>query len=231
MKEMYFSVDVECDGIVPSKNSMLSIGAVAINGMGDPVDEFYITLKELVNTYPDPVTEKFWKSFPEAYKKTRDFACDPYLAMVSFETWVKSKKAEKNVFVAYPAAFDFGFVNYYFLTLLGRNPFGFNVLDIRSFAMGITGNSFTDSAINKLPMEWQSDLPHTHVAIDDAKEQGQVFSALLKASKEANRLKRAVFHELEEIVDSGGVKNVQNTAALATKLRNWPGNRFQNRKT
>lgn len=222
MKEVYFSIDVEADGVVPGLNSMLSIGAVAIDQNGDPIDEFYITIKPIEGTNPNPATMQFWEGYPEAYKKATENAVDAITAMTEFELWVNSHGAKKNVFVGYPAAFDFGFINYYFMRFLGRNPFNFNVIDIRSFAMGVLGTDFSDSALSRLPDKWQSKLPHTHVAIDDAREQGETFSAILKAQKESDSVRRIAMHKMEEIVETGKIR-LDTAAALALRIRNFYG--------
>lgn len=220
MKELYFSVDVEADGIVPGPNSMLSIGAVAINEHGEFIDEHYVTLQELLGSSPSPSTTNFWRQFPDAYKRTREGAIDPYLAMSQFDKWVRSKKAEKNIFVAAPAAFDFTFIHYYFMVFLGKNPFAFNTIDIRTFAMGVLGTSFTDSALDKLPKEWQPTLPHTHVAIEDAREQGQIFSAVLRAQKEMAAAKKDAVHLLDTAIDSGSI-NVPGAISIGNRLRKY----------
>lgn len=63
-EEVYISVDVEASGPVPATNSMLSLGAVAVD---DPRQTFYIELK--------PVNGNF---VPDAMKivgrSLRDFA-------------------------------------------------------------------------------------------------------------------------------------------------------------
>lgn len=55
----------------------------------------------------------------------------------------------KIIFVAYPLAFDYPFVNYYLNKFAGRNPFGFAAIDIRSYAMGLRGRNYQQSGITK----------------------------------------------------------------------------------
>jgi DNA polymerase III alpha subunit (gram-positive type) len=222
MKELYFSCDVEADGPLPGKHSMLSIGAVAIDERGEALDEYYATLKEMPGTSPYPDTEHFWKAYPYAYDKARENPRDPELVMSEFSRWIKSFGAEKNVFVAHPAVFDYAFINHYFITFLGRNPFSFNVIDIRSMVAGLLGSGFTDSGMDSTPIEWRSRLPHTHVAIDDAKQQGELFSAVLKASRESDDIRKISMHKMEEIVETGRSR-IENAAALALKIRSFYG--------
>lgn len=219
MKELYISVDIEADGMIPGLNSMLSIGAVAINDKGRILDEYYVTLKELIDARASPATMDFWAKYPDAYKKTRDGAIDPYLAMIDFAKWIKSKDADKNIFVAYPAAFDFNYVHYYFMTMLGRDPFNYNVLDIRTYAMGVLGTSFDESSLNKLSKEYQSSLPHTHVAIEDARQQADVFIALLLAQAEHHTAKKDAFNILYDIASNKVTQ--EDCTSIADKLRKF----------
>jgi len=220
MRELYFSIDIECDGPIPARNSMISIGAVAINEKAEKIGEYSANLKPLEDCDPEISTTAFWKNYPEAYRKSTEGARDPIIIMKEFYDWVKSFKAEKNVFVAYPAGFDYQFINWYFMTLLGKNPFSFNILDIRSFAMGILGVSFGESSPDKLPLEWQSDLPHTHVAIEDARQQADIFIAAFKASKEADYLRA----ESAKILSDNEVPMIYRNQ-LAKQLSNFKGTR------
>ena len=87
--------------------------------------------------------------------------------------------AAKPVFVAWPVGFDFPFVSWYLTRFAGRNPFGFTALDMKSFAMARQGKPFRATTKSGLPERWQSDRPHTHVALDDALEQGEIFLNML----------------------------------------------------
>ena len=46
----------------------------------------------------------------------------------------------KPIAVAWPATFDFAFVNYYCHRFSAGNPLGFAALDIRSYANGLAGS-------------------------------------------------------------------------------------------
>jgi len=47
--------------------------------------------------------------------------------------------------------------------------------------MALLGTGYRDSSKRNMPEEWFDDLPHTHVALDDAIGQGALFCNMLKA--------------------------------------------------
>jgi hypothetical protein len=65
---------------------------------------------------------------------------------------------------------------YWFLT-----PFPIPALDIKSYAMAVLGTEYRESGKRNMPAEWFDKLPHTHVALDDAKGQGVLFCNILAA--------------------------------------------------
>jgi hypothetical protein len=84
--------------------------------------------------------------------------------------------------VGYPAGFDFTFIFWYLQKFTGASPFSWSALDMKTFAMALTGLPFKQAIKPRLPNEWlPADLPHTHVALDDAREQAQIFRAMLLA--------------------------------------------------
>jgi hypothetical protein len=72
------------------------------------------------------------------------------------------------------------FVAWYLLRYTGENPFGFAALDIKSYAMAVMGREFRRTVKQEMPADWFDDLPHTHVALDDAIEQGALFINILQ---------------------------------------------------
>ena len=54
----------------------------------------------------------------------------------------------------------------------GRSPFGWAALDIKTLGFALTGLPYRRTVKPALPAEWKDPLPHTHVALDDALEQG-----------------------------------------------------------
>jgi hypothetical protein len=185
MSELYFSVDIETDGPIPGESSMLSLGAVALDAAGTEHDSFSINFAPLVGATADENTMKWWASQPAAVVEAcRANPQDPAHAIARFKTWVETTSAThggaKPVFVGYPAGFDFMFVYWYLVKFTGSSPFSFSAVDIKTLAMSVLGCGYRDVSKRTLAPYLPKGLPHTHVAIDDAREQGQLFINLLK---------------------------------------------------
>ncbi len=186
MKELYVSTDIEADGKCPGLNSMLSFASVVFDGVSEePVAQFTANLELLRQATPDPDTEAFWAKNKKAYNATRENTLPATVAMRNYARWLKSLKG-KPVFVGYPAAFDSLFVFWYLHQFAGENPFGWQAIDIKSYAMAMLQIDFKNSVKSNYPKEWFSETKlHTHVAVDDAIEQGILFTRMLKANRKA----------------------------------------------
>jgi hypothetical protein len=177
---------------------MLSVGAVAYDDDGAVLGEYTANLKPLVGARPDPTTMAFWQDNAAAHRAATSNAQPAGAVLNDFREWTQSFGSGRRVFVAAPAAFDYMFVYWYFQHFQRRSPFRFDVIDLRSFAMGVLGRSYTDSAAHVVPLEWQSKRPHTHVALDDAREQGDLFVATLRAAREGQRIRTSTTALLEQ---------------------------------
>lgn len=178
--ETYISIDIEADGPIPGPYSMLSLGAAAFESGVDaekPFSTFTANLELLEGASQDHDTMLFWARNEKAYQATRVEPEDPGDAMDRFATWLE--KFRRPVFVGYPATYDFMFVYWYLIRFAGRCPAGFQGLDLKTYAMAILGTSFKESSKKRYPKEWfDPDIPHTHVALADAIEQGRMFAKM-----------------------------------------------------
>lgn len=177
--EVYISVDIETDGPIPGDNSMLSLGAAAFTADGEMVSTFYVNFKTLEGATPNADTMQWWLSNKEAYDATRENTQEPIEAIRAFMGWVGEQKG-KPVFVGYPAGFDFLFVYWYMMHFTGISPFSFSALDIKSYAMAMLKKGYRESTKKNMPARWFSEDKHTHIALDDAVEQGKLFCNMLK---------------------------------------------------
>lgn len=182
-KEVYISTDIETDGPIPGPHSMLSFGSVALDEHGNSLGEFEANLHLLEGASPHPKTEEFWKQNPVAFAATRTNLQSPKEAMKKYVQWIKSLPG-KPVFVAYPAGFDWNFFYWYLIRFTDDSPFSFSALDMKSFTMAVLGLGYRESTKRNMPKSWfDRSLSHTHVALDDAKEQGYTFLQMLRFSK------------------------------------------------
>jgi hypothetical protein len=81
---------------------------------------------------------------------------------------------------AYPAGYDFMFMYWYMIRFAGRSPFSFSALDIKTYAMAMLKLPYRETVKGNMPRRWFSDAKHSHVALDDAIEQGNLFIAMLQ---------------------------------------------------
>jgi len=161
---------------------MLSLGAVAVEKTKTgwvEHDEFSANFHKLPFSKEHPDTMKWWRGFPEAYNATRVNCEEPIHGMERFVDWVYNLPGRRVVFVAYPAGFDWPFVYYYMKEFATISPFGFSCLDMKSYAMAKLNVPFRGVSKRSMPKEWFTGLPeHTHVALDDAREQAALFQRM-----------------------------------------------------
>ena len=182
MSEIYISTDVETDGPIPGPHSMLSIGSAAYTADKQLVGTFSANLETLPGAAAHPRTAAWWATQPEAWAACRSNLEAPEAAMARYVAWIRSL-AGKPVFVAYPAGFDFLFVYWYLMRFVGESPFSHSALDIKSYAMAVLRTDYRDSTKRNMPRAWFDPLPHSHVALDDAIEQGALFCNMLRENR------------------------------------------------
>ncbi|MGO4260558.1 3'-5' exoribonuclease domain-containing protein [Lysobacter sp. TAB13] len=181
-KEIYVSTDIESDGPIPAANSMLSLGSAAFTADGELIATFSANLLELEGAAGDPKTLAWWAEQPQAWDAARVDARSPSDVMTQYLAWLKDLPG-KPVFVAYPAGFDFSFVYWYLIRFTGESPFSHSALDMKTLAMAVLDLPYRDTSKRAMPRHWFSDDPHTHIALDDAIEQGRLFCKMLAQLK------------------------------------------------
>lgn len=178
LHEIYVSTDVEADGPIPGPHSMLSFASAAYRSDKTLLGTFTANLHTLPGATGHPDTMRWWLTQQDAWVAARTNLEDPAEAMMRYAKWLKELPG-KPVFVGYPAAFDFVFVYWYLVHFTGESPFSFSALDIKTYAMALMRSPFHDTVKRTMPPRWFDDLPHTHVALDDALEQGAMFCNML----------------------------------------------------
>lgn len=178
-REIFVSVDIETAGPIPGVYSMLAIGACIVD---DPGKTFYLTLKPL-DRNADPkalAVSGFSLSDLEASGEV------PVAAIQRFDQWLSEVlvPGDQPVFVGFNAAFDWSFVNYYFHRFLGRNPFGFAALDIKSYYMGAANSSWAETRSSRMSKKLGVVGAGDHNALNDALFQAELFRRI--ATREAS---------------------------------------------
>jgi DNA polymerase III epsilon subunit-like protein len=177
--ETLVSVDVETAGPVPALHSLLSIGACLVD---DPQQGFYVELRpELADARPEAVAVS-GLSLDELARSGVPAA----EAMAAFERWLGEVVPDGSapVLVAFNAPFDWMFVADAFERHLGRNPFGHSALDIKAYAMAVTGSTWAETSMRDLAPRYLSGRELSHHALADARDQAELFR-LLRAERSA----------------------------------------------
>jgi hypothetical protein len=178
MAEIYVSTDVETDGPIPGPHSMLSFASAAYRPDKSLRGTFSANLETLPGAAAHADTMAWWGQHPEAFAATRTNLETPETAMRRYVAWLKGLPG-KPVFVAYPAGFDFLFIYWYLIRFVGESPFSFSALDLKTYAMALLKTEYREAVKRNMPRHWFDPRPHTHVALDDALEQGAMFCNML----------------------------------------------------
>jgi DNA polymerase III alpha subunit (gram-positive type) len=183
LPDLYVSVDIEADGPIPGEYSMLSF-ALCLASRYDgselevlepgPQTTFYAELK--------PISDRFEQTALDVHGLDRDAlardGAEPEAAMREAAEWIAGHAdGARPVLVAYPLAFDWMFLHWYFVRYTGESPFGHaTCLDIRSLYLARALTPFDRSGQPSMPAELLPSRPHTHNAADDAQEQAELFN-------------------------------------------------------
>jgi hypothetical protein len=186
-QDLFISADIETDGPIPGEFSMLSFG-LCVAGIFDgerfhrpPADERQTLYCEL-----KPISAHFEAEALEVNGLDRDqlavAGADPQDAMTAADLWVRSFAPNaRPILVAYPVAFDWAFLYWYFVKFNGDSPFGFSsCLDIRTFYEARALTTFDNSSQRSMPSWLLPSAEHTHNAADDALEQGELFANIFE---------------------------------------------------
>ncbi len=182
MEEIYVSTDVEVDGPIPGPYSMLSFGSAAYTADKKLVGTFTANLAPLAGATSHPENLEYLQSYPEAWAACQRDQQDPAVILPKYVQWLKDLPG-KPIFVGYPASFDFMFIYWYLIRFAGESPFRHAGLDIKSYSMALLKSGYSDAAKKNMPLEWFDSAPHTHIALDDAIEQGTLFCNMLAINK------------------------------------------------
>jgi 3' exoribonuclease, RNase T-like len=183
--DLYISGDIEADGPIPGRYSMLSFG-LCVAGRFDGNDfeprdardeTFYAELRPISDQW-DAQALTVARLDRERLLKT---GRPPSEAMTDAARWVqKVARDDRAVFVGFPAAFDWMFLYWYFVAFADEgSPFDFSaVLDMKTMFQQKASVVTSAAGLKDLPPSLRSRHPHTHNALDDAIEQADVFARL-----------------------------------------------------
>jgi hypothetical protein len=128
-------VDVESDGPVPGKYSMVSFGAVIVEpGL---TKTFFGQTKPVSEEWNDEALSISGVSREEhmSYR-------DPAEVMKEFAEWISENAKSRPVFVSDNNGFDWQWINYYFHVYYGSNPFGWTSRRISDLFCGMKMDTY-----------------------------------------------------------------------------------------
>jgi hypothetical protein len=131
----FISLDIESDGPIPHKYSMVCFGAVIVEptlsktfyGKTKPISELWI---------PESLSIS---GFSREEHLTFD---DPKDVMLKFKNWILENSKGHPIFIADNNGFDFAWINYYFHYFIGNNPFGYSSRRISDLWCGYSNDMY-----------------------------------------------------------------------------------------
>lgn len=148
-------VDVESDGNLLGTNSMVCFGAVVVEeglertfyGQTTPISEKY-----------NPEALAISGFSREEHKKFKD----PLYTMYEFYNWLMENTNGKPILISDNNGYDASWINWYMLTYVGKNPFGWSSRRIGDLFCGFYNDMFYKWKKHRI-------TNHTHNPVDDAK--------------------------------------------------------------
>ena len=160
-----YVVDVEANGPIPGKYSMVSFGAVVV----EP------SLSRTFFGRTRPISDAWLPEALAVSGVTREEHLgydDPAPVMERFERWIEESSRGRPVFCSDNLAFDWQFVNWYFHQYLGRNPFGWSGRRIGDLYCGMVKDGYaTWKHLRK--------TPHDHHPVNDARANAEALLAMI----------------------------------------------------
>jgi hypothetical protein len=155
-----FVVDVESDGPIIAHHSMVCFGAVMVSDMSKtfygqtrPIGSDYIPDALAVSGFTRMEHEKF---------------LDPKTTMVDFSKWlIETNVSGRPTLITDNPAYDFSWINWYFLKYTNNNPFGWSARRIGDLYCGLVGDA-------RARWKHLRKTRHTHHPVDDAMGNAEV---------------------------------------------------------
>lgn len=173
-RDIYLSLDIEANGLIPGPYAMLSLGAAAFDIEGRLLGTFSRNLLPLEGSSSHPDTDAFCAKNPEAYAATQIDRRDPAEAMRDYDAFLRGLP-KRPVLMGYPAAYDHMWHSWYLHKFVGSDYCGHSSLDLKTYACSLLRVPFRQAAKREFPTHWfDGTLFHDHVARTDAIGQGMM---------------------------------------------------------
>lgn len=189
-KILYASFDVEADGPCPYNSNMVELGISFLEEeSGEEIEHFYAAIKRRddgIRGTPETVE---WLKNNGVWARATDpaNARDPRDVFEELaEKIEKLSHSFKIVWIAYPAAYDWQWLKWYWTRYI-ENPEKQKLLGYYAVCIDTAFDFYADRVMNissfgkeLLWKDLKGEHSHTHNALDDAREQGTAYVNLMK---------------------------------------------------
>ena len=193
-EECYVSIDIEADGPIPGTYSMLSRGAAVFDSEGKLIDKWTSNLDQLPDATEHPRTMRWWAAHSTAWEAARANPRAPKIAITEFVVWAEGLRSTVGwpVMVAFPAAFDAMWVEWYCHRFAGASPFRRRCIDLRTLAMVAMGAGYREGGKTTMPQHWREATgTHSHLAVCRRHRAGATVHADRARAQRPTRRRRA----------------------------------------
>lgn len=160
----YIVCDVESDGPIPHKYSMVCFGAVIVDdklnktfyGKTKPISDLWLPDALAISGFSREEHEKF---------------DDPKEVMEKFAIWIKENSKGSPIFISDNNGYDAMFISWYFHYFTGSNPFGYSSRRIGDLYCGLVKDS-------RAKWKHLRTTIHNHHPVSDAKGNAEALLAL-----------------------------------------------------
>lgn len=181
--DVYFSADVETDGPIPGRFSMLSVGIVRAGTFDGRRFERPKSYDETFYAELRPISSDFQEEALRVNGLDRDRlireGLDPVHAMAAAARFIKEASGEgRPVLVAYPLSFDWSWLYWYFVAFhAAGSPFDHSrCFDIKTAFAVKAQIPISAAGRSSLPDLLKANRQHSHHALEDAIEQAEIFA-------------------------------------------------------
>lgn len=186
--DAYFSADVETDGPIPGRYSMLSFALVYAGAYdGERFERPSIAGERALYSELKPISPDFEEEALRVNGLDRSRLAvegeDPDEAMSLAAAWVRDvADGRRPILVAYPLSFDWTWLYWYFVAFSrSGSPFSHSgCFDIKTAFAVKAGRPVAQSGREHVLRALRPRRLHTHHALDDATEQAELFANLFE---------------------------------------------------
>ena len=159
---------------------MLNLGMVGIEAStGNVVYEYEANLTPLPNAKYDLKSNEFWNRPEnlEALVYICDERRDPAVVMIELASGITELQSKYQIeTIGYPIAYDWQWINWYFVNYIGTNPLGYTGRDISSYKWATRSSVYPERvAISHIELPPKYKKMPKHSGLVDAYTQGMYF--------------------------------------------------------